>query len=59
MKNRTRIINAIKVPELNGKPIVFTKNNSIELKNFNVEGSNSLKIAIRIITPITFAITKL
>ena len=59
MKKKTIIINAIRVPELNGKPILFTKNNSIELKNFNTEGSNSLKIAISIITPIAFAITKL
>ena len=47
---------ATKVPELNGRPKLFTNNSSIALKNFNVLGSNNLKTPIRIANPIRLAI---
>ena len=50
------MIPAIILPELNGSPIVFIKNNSDELKNCNVYGNKNLKIKANINTEITEAI---
>jgi hypothetical protein len=49
------IINAAIDPELKGKLKLFTNNNSIILKNFNVFGRINLKIPIRINSPKIFA----
>ncbi len=51
---------AIILPELKGKPMVFIKNNSDALKNFNVKGNKNLntnantKIAKTVAIPVVF-----
>ena len=49
-------IPAMILPELKGSPIVFTKNNSVELKNCKVYGNKNLKTKANINTDITDAI---
>ncbi len=49
---------AITEPELNGKPTVFTKNNSKALKSLRILGANNLKTNNKTPTETTLATIK-
>ena len=55
-KSAIKITAAIILPELKGKPMVFIKNNSDALKNFNVKGNKNLNTKANTKTAKTVAI---